>query len=54
MELKLLEESIKERPDPNILEYQFLVAFLKVLLKLVPKSRTPPKTPREEVKPPNP
>jgi hypothetical protein len=36
-EHKLLEESIKERPDPNILDYQFLVASLKVLLKPEPK-----------------
>jgi len=34
MEPILLEVSIKERPAPNILEFQFLVALQKVLPKL--------------------
>jgi len=37
MELKLLVELIRERLDPNILVFLFLVAFQKVLHKLEPK-----------------
>jgi len=40
MELKLLEELIRERLVPNISEFQFLVAFQKVLLKLEPRHQS--------------